>query len=154
MTHFHCPTDPMTPTPQLASRHPDRPSPSFVSRFHSRFVPVAGLLALIAGCASSPPTCTPEDQRVWAAANAGAISSVNYPEQARAQGIEGTVRLGITIDDADSVRQVLVESSSGHAELDEAALDAARAGTFKSPVCGGRKLARSFVVPIDFKLEK
>ena len=112
------------------------------------------LLAIVAGCASSPPTCTSEDNRIWAAANANAIRSVDYPEQARAQEREGTVRLSVSIDDADSVRQVLVESSSGHADLDEAALAAGRAGAFRSPVCGGRKLARTFVVPVDFRLEK
>ncbi len=113
-----------------------------------------GLLATVAGCASSPPVCTPADNRAWATDNAGAVASVNYPDQARAEGLEGTVRLSITIDDADTVRQVLVESSSGHEVLDEAALEAVRAGSFKSPICDRRKLARTFVVPIDFRLEK
>lgn len=132
--------------PVLRLRSPKRAAlPTFAS---------LGLLAVVAGCASSPPTCTADDNRAWATANAGAVTTVNYPDQARAESLEGTVRLSVSVDDKDSVLQVLVEKSSGHLALDDAALAAARAGAFKSPVCGGQKLPRTFVVPIDFRLEK
>lgn len=108
---------------------------------------------LIAGCASTPPTCTPAEDRAWATANGSAIQGVAYPDDARQQGLEGQVRLMVTVDDKDTVRQVLVEQGSGHATLDQAALSAGQQAKFTSPVCSGTKLARSFVVPVSFKLD-
>ena len=108
---------------------------------------------LIAGCASTPPTCTPAEDRAWASANGSAIQGVTYPDDARQQGLEGQVRLMVTIDDKDTVRQVLVEQSSGHDPLDQAALEAGRAAKFTSPVCSGTKVSRSFAVPVSFKLD-
>lgn len=125
---------------------------------HRRW-PVSGPLAamavtlLVTGCASTPPTCTPDEERAWAGANGSAIRGVAYPDDARQQGLEGQVRLMVTVDESDSVRQVLVESSSGHDVLDQAALKAGREAKFTSPVCSGTKLARSFVVPVSFKLD-
>ena len=59
----------------------------------------------------------------------------------------------VTIDEKDTVRQVLVEQSSGHDQLDQAALQAGREAKFTSPVCSGTKVSRSFAVPVSFKLE-
>lgn len=108
---------------------------------------------LIAGCAATPPTCTPAEEKAWAGANGTALRGVTYPDPARQQGLEGQVRLRVTVDDADAVRQVLVEGSSGHDVLDEAALKAGREAKFSSPVCSGKKVARTFIVPVNFKLD-
>jgi len=49
-----------------------------------------------------------------------------YPLAARRRGLSGTVELEVLIDPAGKVRRVEVSSSSSHALLDEAAVDAVR----------------------------
>ena len=63
-----------------------------------------------------------------------------YPEDAGAAGIEGTVVLAITIDDAGVVTDAVVEQALGHG-LDEAALAAARRSRFTPALRGGRPIA-------------
>lgn len=49
-----------------------------------------------------------------------------YPPSAITQGLEGEVVLLLTLDTTDRIHTVEVAKSSGHALLDEAAIDAAR----------------------------
>jgi protein TonB len=51
----------------------------------------------------------------------GNPASIEYPRRARRRGLEGTVELKIRIDEKGAVAKVVVEKSSGHAILDEAA---------------------------------
>ncbi len=54
-----------------------------------------------------------------------------YPEDAVADGVDGTVRIRFVLDALGSVTDIGVLSGSGHASLDSAALDAVReAGPF------------------------
>lgn len=54
-----------------------------------------------------------------------------YPAAAAARGEEGTVVLRLTVAPDGTVQDAEVKTSSGHAELDRAALDAAQSWTFK-----------------------
>jgi len=54
----------------------------------------------------------------------GTQASIAYPLRARRRGLEGVVELRILVDRAGAVVRVVVERSSGHELLD----DAARAG--------------------------
>lgn len=49
-----------------------------------------------------------------------------YPPPAVSQGLEGEVVLLLTLDTAGRIRALEIAKSSGHALLDQAALDAAR----------------------------
>ncbi len=71
-----------------------------------------------------------------------------YPPEAVARGIEGEVRLLLTISDDGSISDVSVAASSGHAILDQAAVRAAYA-------MGRVNWARSreFILPVIFRLE-
>ena len=75
-------------------------------------------------------------------------AQVFYPAEAVKQGLEGEVRLLLLMDGKGKLLDVRVASSSGHALLDKAALDAARAaGTFAG---AGSEL----ILPVIFRLSE
>lgn len=71
-----------------------------------------------------------------------------YPPEAVAAGIEGEVRLLLTLDAAGNVVEAQVASGSGHPALDRAAVDAAHAMR-RLPGAGVREL----ILPVVFRLE-
>lgn len=71
-----------------------------------------------------------------------------YPPEAVAAGIEGEVRLLLTLDPAGNVLEAAIASGSGHLALDRAALQAAYAMR-RLPGAG----AREFILPVVFRLE-
>ena len=71
-----------------------------------------------------------------------------YPPEAVAAGIEGEVRLLLTLDTAGNVIEAQVASSSGHPALDRAAIEAAHAMR-RLPGAGAREL----ILPVVFRLE-
>ncbi|MBX3261550.1 MAG: energy transducer TonB [Labilithrix sp.] len=72
-----------------------------------------------------------------------------YTEAARAAGVEGKVRLEITVDEAGKVVDVRALTSLGHG-LDEAAIAAARLATFEPAVRCGRPSRSTFTVAVRF----
>jgi TonB family protein len=73
----------------------------------------------------------------------------DYPEDARDREIEGKVKVAVDIDAEGNVIDIKVTSSSGHNELDEAALEKAREWKFDKSESG----QKGMVIAIDFKLE-
>lgn len=73
---------------------------------------------------------------------------VFYPPEAVAAGIEGEVRLLLTLDSAGNVVEAVIASGSGHPVLDRAALSAAHAMQ-RVPSAGVREL----ILPVVFRLE-
>jgi TonB family protein len=75
-----------------------------------------------------------------------------YPEEAKREKIEGTVVLGITIDELGSVSEVRVlESVPG---LDQAAIDAVRKWQYTGVWIGGQPVIYSTTVSIKFSLNR
>lgn len=72
-----------------------------------------------------------------------------YTETARAAGIEGRVRLQLTVDEQGKVVSAQVLSSLGHG-LDEAALSAARSASFKAAQRCGKVSRSTFTISIRF----
>ncbi|MDR2239346.1 MAG: energy transducer TonB [Zoogloeaceae bacterium] len=72
-----------------------------------------------------------------------------YPPEAIARGIEGEVRLLLTLDADGTILAIDIAASSGHAILDEAAIKAARA-TARLPEAG----AGEMILPVVFKLRR
>lgn len=71
-----------------------------------------------------------------------------YPQAAVDAGYEGTVHLHLKLDASGNIQQASVAASSGHPELDHAALQAAlRAGRLNA---GGRS---EIILPITFRLQ-
>jgi protein TonB len=63
--------------------------------------------------------------------------SPRYPEQARDDGIQGVVTVEFTIDREGTVVAVKLASSSGHSDLDEAAVSTVKARKYKPAVQAG-----------------
>lgn len=71
-----------------------------------------------------------------------------YPQAAVDAGHEGTVHLHLKLDASGNIQQASVAASSGHPELDHAAMQAAlRAGRLNA---GGRS---EIILPITFRLQ-
>ncbi|WP_177203537.1 energy transducer TonB [Marinospirillum celere] len=54
------------------------------------------------------------------------IGNLNYPEEARRQGLTGSLRLLVSINADGSIREAQLLTASGHQLLDEAALNILR----------------------------
>lgn len=72
-----------------------------------------------------------------------------YTDAARAAGVEGKVRVQLTVDETGKVVDAKALSSLGHG-LDEAALAAARAATFEPAIRCGKPSRSTFTIAIRF----
>lgn len=81
------------------------------------------------------------------AARRKASTVVFYPPEAWAQGLEGEVRLLLTLDGNGAIQDVQVAAGSGHAILDDAAVQHAwRMGSLPGAE------AREVILPVVFRL--
>ena len=76
-----------------------------------------------------------------------------YPRSARRKGHEGRVTVEILVAEDGSVSEAQVVSSSGHAELDSAALGAVRTAEFAPATEDGAGVAGRLRLTFDFRLE-
>jgi protein TonB len=82
----------------------------------------------------------------------GANPKPEYPAQARDQGLQGLVLLRVRVLPDGKSGEVLVERSSGHAILDQAALRAVKAWHFVPATRNGIAVASWASVPVRFSL--
>jgi len=75
-----------------------------------------------------------------------------YPEQARQQGVEGTVVLKLTVRVDGVPGDVRVSRSSGHAALDEAALAHVRRARFSPALKDGKAVPMPMTFRVKFHL--
>jgi protein TonB len=76
-----------------------------------------------------------------------------YPREARRKGWIGRVSVHVLITEKGTVQQTEIIASSGHTELDEAALMALRKWTFHPAQKDGHVIAAWVVVPVLFRLD-
>lgn len=76
----------------------------------------------------------------------------HYPDSARREGKEGRVLLRVLVDEEGRTKVVEVNSSSGHAKLDQAATEALKKWRFVPARAGGKPVETWVKVPIDFQL--
>lgn len=93
------------------------------------------------------PKPKPLRGKALATATAALSQELFYPREAIERGLEGRVILLLHLDPAGRVQAAEVASSSGHALLDAAAVQAA--GRIKA--IGGN--ARQVLLPVDFRLD-
>jgi len=74
-----------------------------------------------------------------------------YTDDARAAGIEGRVRVEVSLDDSGKVLSARVVSGLGHG-LDESAIDAAKRMAFNAATRCGKSVKSTFVVSMRFVL--
>ena len=133
-------------------------------------LPGAGGIAVPTGGAQAPSSLAPKvKEKVFgAAAERPAVAAgecaedlikakpqgfvkANYTDDARAAGIEGRVRVEISIDEAGHVLGAKVVSGLGHG-LDESAVDAAKRMAFSPATRCGSAVKSSFIVSMRFVL--
>jgi len=83
-----------------------------------------------------------------------APSKPAYPAALRAQGIEGDVRVRVTVGADGRVTDVVVVRSSGHAAFDETARKAALAETFAPAVRDGKAVSYSISYSYRFRIDE
>lgn len=79
------------------------------------------------------------------------VSQPAFPEEARAAGIQGRVRVELTVDTAGAVVNAKVVEGLGHG-LDEAALDAARTYVFEPAQRCGKAVSATFTISVRFTI--
>jgi TonB family protein len=77
-----------------------------------------------------------------------------YPDSARRQGIEGTVLVKAYVTEQGRVGKVQVEQSAGHAELDQAAVEAVGRWRFEPARRGRQPVAMWVSIPVRFVLHR
>jgi protein TonB len=76
----------------------------------------------------------------------------SYPRSARRSGLEGVVKVTAMVDASGAVTSAEVLVSSGHAALDQAALEAVRRALFAPAMSEGVPVPCRIVIPIRFQL--
>ena len=77
----------------------------------------------------------------------------DYPRESKQRGEQGRVLLEVRINERGRVDAVTVVKSSGFAALDAAAVKAARTAKFHPARAGGRPVADTRRMPVEFKLK-
>jgi len=104
------------------------------------------------GTATERPTVAADDcQEDMVKAKQQGFVQPAYPEDARAAGIEGRVRVQITLDASGAVLGALLVSGLGHG-TDESALAAAKRMSFSPATRCGKAVPSSFVISVRFAL--
>lgn len=109
---------PPKPVPPKVVQQPRPPSPSPPAEAQASSAPVAPR-------AAGPQTLT--------ASQVGVLTPASpiYPMRSKRNGDQGTVMVKVLIDTSGRPTQVTLQTSSGHAELDEAAISGVRAARFR-----------------------
>ena len=99
------------------------------------------------------PAVAPRQARVEAPARPKRTIRPEYPKGARQRGEQGVVVLEIQVSETGTAVEVKVVGSSGFAELDEAAVKAARAAKFTPAKAGGKPVSSVARLPLAFRLK-
>lgn len=133
-------------------RPPDPPPP----RGREPAEPVASLPADSARPLPSAPASPPsavQQARVDAPPRPRQAFRPEYPRGARRRGEQGTVTVEIRVRADGTVESVAVVASSGFAELDAAAVRAARTAKFAPARSGTSSVASTVRLPLSFRLK-
>lgn len=103
--------------------------------------------------APSAPAVAPKQARVDAPPKPRRTIRPDYPRLARQRGEQGEVTLEIRVDAEGRVDSVEIVGSSGFAELDDAAVRAARAARFTPAKSGDRSVASTARLTLAFRLK-
>lgn len=120
--------------------------------------PFAGPVAVAsptAGGASVPGSAATQAAKVEDAPHPLAYDSNPspiYPAAARRRELQGDVLLEVHVAENGQATQVVLKRGSGHAILDNAALETVRAWRFRPARLGGRPVAGIALVPVKYRL--
>jgi periplasmic protein TonB len=77
-----------------------------------------------------------------------------FPSSLLSKGVGGKVLVACTVDDTGRVVATTIKQSSGHPELDKAAITAVNRWKFKPGTRGGKKVKSIALVPFNFEVKK
>lgn len=77
-----------------------------------------------------------------------------YPSSLLSKGIGGRVLISCTVDATGKVTGTTIKSSSGHPDLDKAAINAVNRWKFKPGTKSGKPVKSVAVVPFNFEVKK
>lgn len=100
----------------------------------------------------APPQ--PTESNTFAGSSSGRLacrtcSKPKYPENARKRKLEGKAEISVDVDNKGNVTNVRLARTSGHAELDKAAVEQARNWKFNAP----NGAAQGVTAKVDFAIE-
>lgn len=111
------------------------------------------LWASLAACAVLVAACAHQSEDLtYIEASRLVARMPAYPSRSVVAHEEGKVQLRVSITEYGLPSLVEVVSSSGSAALDREAVDAVRKWTFKPAIRGGKPVASTLEVPIDFRI--
>ncbi|HET9342703.1 MAG TPA: TonB family protein [Candidatus Eremiobacteraceae bacterium] len=113
--------------------------------------------AMATAASTAPPaTAPPTPSGPVEATDAVFINKVapEYPDMAKEESIQGDVTVRITVGPTGSVLAAVIQESSGNPLLDQAALKAARASTFKPPTYNGVAVQLDYLIVYNFRLDQ
>lgn len=149
------PRDVRPPEPDLA--FPDLPPPEAETVEVPRPEEVREELPEILVTQESSPTVesapAPQQARIDAPPRPLVAIRPTYPQEAKKRGEQGRVLVEVRISEQGRVDAVTVVESSGFAALDAAAVKAVRTAKFRPARAGGRPVADTRRMPIEFKLK-
>lgn len=123
-----------------------RPQPVAAEQAPSQ--PVAAALPVVA----SAPAVVPDVEPDYKASYLNNVPP-SYPLAARRMGLQGRVVLNVEVL-ADGVSgQITIQKSSGHAMLDNAALQAVKTWRFVPARQAGHSVDKWFMIPVQFSLK-
>jgi periplasmic protein TonB len=103
--------------------------------------------------ASRPSSTAPEGITRTARPQGGYQVRPTYPAAPRRLGIQGTTLLRVHVLADGRIGDVLVETSAGHADLDQAAVGAIRGWRFEPARRGNEPVAMWVLLPFEFRLK-
>lgn len=101
---------------------------------------------------AKPSTAVSEGPTLYARPQGGYQVRPSYPAIPRRLGIQGTTLLRVHVLADGRIGEVLVETSAGHHELDEAAADAVRRWRFEPARRGTEAVSMWVLLPVEFRL--
>ncbi len=109
----------------------------------------------VAECVRNAPTaCTAAETEAWTQGFVRSLhQAVRYPAAAVQTSRTGEVLLSVSVCTDDRVARASVRVSSGHEDLDNAALQAARKTPVKAPFCSGVLSPINVTAPVTFTLD-
>lgn len=114
--------------------------------------PAAPALAAVTAPAAAPAAQPPGPRTLTSSVEYLEAPQPVYPNMSKRLGEQGKVVLRVLVDEKGKANQVVVQTSSGFARLDEAGRQAALRAHFKPYVEDGRAVAVYVIVPLNFSL--
>jgi protein TonB len=148
------PPKPEPPKPTPPKPTPPKPRPAPPKQVTQPQPPSADSTA-DAQPSSAPVAPRASGPQTLDAAQVGVLTPASpiYPMRSKRNGDQGLVMVRVLIDTSGRPSQVLVQTSSGHSELDEAALSGVRAARFRPHIEAGVAQPVWVLYPINFKLQ-